>query len=138
MIDEIFNVMQRFPGSYVNAYGEVILSERGSVYFIARYLEKKVDVVCKLLEWCSRPVAKLEPYSKKSRNEEWRKMLLDGFNKYLGTNFSRTDMYLIYEKLGNEANHELTLKFIYSGYDMSLLRPKEERHENRTSERYVP
>jgi hypothetical protein len=34
-------------------------------------------------------------------------------------------MYWIYDKLGNAVNHELTLEFIHSNYDLSLVRPQE-------------
>ena len=37
---------------------------------------------------------------------------------------TQDDMYCIYDKLGNRVNHELTVKFIESGYDLSLVRPK--------------
>ena len=39
----------------------------------------------------------------------------------LGTNFTREEMELIYERLGNSCNRELTEKFVGSGYDMKLL-----------------
>ena len=45
-------------------------------------------------------------------------------NVYLGTEFTQEDMYWIYDKLGNAVNHELTLKFIASGYDLNLVYPK--------------
>lgn len=127
MINEIFNVMKYFPKSYINRCGELILSNKGNVYFTAINCETKEDVICKLLEWCSRPLAKGEPYKTLNRNIEWRKSLIYCYNKYLGTGFTLDDMYWIYDKLGNEVNHELTLKFIHSGYDMSLVRPKENK-----------
>lgn len=34
------------------------------------------------------------------------------------------DMYWIYDKLGNAVDHELTIKFIESGYDLELLYPQ--------------
>ena len=126
MINEIFDVMNNFYGSYINRWGELILSDKGNVYFTATNCETKEDVICKLLEWCSRPIAKGEPYSKQSRNIEWRESLLYGYNNYLGTNFTLDDMHWIYNKLGNRVNHELTLEFIHSGYDLSLVRPKKE------------
>ena len=125
MIDEVFNVMKCFPGSYLNPAGDLILSDEGNVYFIAKGCATKQDIVCKLLEWCSRPIAKGEPYRSEKRNREWRESLLDGYNEYLQTNFTQEDMYWVYDKLGNAVNHELTLKFIDSGFDLSLVRPKE-------------
>ena len=96
------------------------------MYFTAIVRKDKTDIICKMLEWCSRPIAKGEPYASAKRNQEWREKLLEGYNKYLGTQFTPTDMYWIYDKLGNAANHELTLKFIESGYDLNLLYPQKE------------
>ena len=66
-----------------------------------------MHIICKLLEWCSRPIAKGEPYARKDSNEKWRRTLLDGYNKF-----------------GNAVDHELTIKFIESGYDLELLYPQ--------------
>lgn len=121
MIDEVFNVMKCFTGSYINQQGELILSKKGNVYFTAKNCKSKLYIICKLLEWCSRPIAKGEPYARKDSNEKWRRTLLDGYNKYLGTEFTQEDMYWIYDKLGNAVDHELTIKFIESGYDLELL-----------------
>lgn len=125
MIDEVFNVMKCFPDSYITSFGELVLSDKGNVYFIAKGCETKQDIVCKLLERCSRPIAKGEPYRSEKRNKEWRESLLVGYNEYLQTNFTQEDMYWVYDRLGNAVNHELTLKFIDSGFDLSLLLPKE-------------
>ena len=131
MLDEIFNVMKNFPDSYINQYGELIISEIGNVYFTATNCDTKEDIICKLLEWCSRPIAKGEPYATTKRNREWRNSLLCGYNNYLGTNFTQEDIYLIYDKLGNVVNHELTLEFIHSNYDLSLVKPKNCCKENK-------
>lgn len=125
MIDEIFNVMKHFPESFINGCGELIISDRGNVWFTVTNCKNKEDVICKLLEWCSKPIAKGMPYSTRKRNDEWRNSLLCGYNNYLGTNFTQEDMYWIYDKLGNAVNRELTLEFIHSNFDLSLVRPKE-------------
>ena len=85
MIDEIFNLMECFEGCFVNRFGELIISDRGNVYFTAKGCKDKTDIICKLLEWCSRPIAKGTPYASAKRNQEWREKLLEGYNKYLGT-----------------------------------------------------
>ena len=123
MIDEIFNVMRCFERSFINCCGELIISTKGNVYFTAKNCKSKTDVICKLLEWCSRPIAKGEVYASEKKNREWREKLLEGYNKYLGTQFTLTDMYWVYDKLGNAVNHELTLEFIDSGYDLGLVYP---------------
>ncbi|MBY5033881.1 hypothetical protein K6V78_02135 [Streptococcus gallolyticus] len=51
--------------------------------------------------------------------------ILDAFkrslNHYLGTLFSDEDIALIYQRLGNGINPELTFRFIDSGFDMEVL-----------------
>ncbi len=126
MTDEIFDMMKHFCGSFINQCGEVIISKKGNVYFRAVDCGSKEDIICKLIEWCSKPIAKGEPYSTKNRNMEWRNSLLCGFNNYLKTNFTQNDMYWIYDRLGNGIDHGLTLEFIKSGFDMSIIYPQKE------------
>lgn len=76
MIDEVFNVMKCFPKSYLTQFGELILSDKGNVYFTAKGCKTQKDIICKLLEWCSRPIAKGGPYRQEKRNREWREILL--------------------------------------------------------------
>ena len=59
MIDEIFNVMECFEDCFVNGFGELIISDRGNMYFTAKGCKDKTDIICKMLEWCSRPIAKV-------------------------------------------------------------------------------
>ena len=51
---------------------------------------------------------------------EWDEII----NKLLGTNFTLEEMTDIYTYLGNGIEHDLCVKFVESGYDMTLL-PKE-------------
>lgn len=122
MTDEIFKVMKYFDGSFINSHGELIISKTRNVYFKASDCNSKEDVICKLLEWCSEPIAKGEPYSDTRRNFGWRCILLCSYNRYLGTDFTPADMLLIYDRLGNAVDHSLTLKFIRSNYDLSILK----------------
>lgn len=121
MTDEIFNLMECFPESHMNRFGEIILSQKGNVYFSAKNCTDKEDIICKLFEWCSRSMAKGEPYSSCKRNSEWREQLISGLNRYLGTNFDQEDMYWIYDQLGNAVNHKLTLRFIRSDFNLAII-----------------
>ena len=114
-------LMKAFPRSFINYCGEVILHEFGNQYFILRTCETELDVKCKVLEWCSRGAYKTEPYKSKAKNKEFHKFMLDGINKFLGTNFSKEDIEIIYTYLGNACQHKKTVKFIESGYDMSFF-----------------
>lgn len=123
MIDkEVYRLLKCFQGSYINQCGECILKEKGNVYFTIRHCESRHDIILKLLEWCSRPMAKGEPYRQDKRNDEWRNELIKGINEYLGTSFNKEDMYWIYDTLGNEVNRELAERFVKSGYNMKLLK----------------
>ena len=110
--------MDCFPTSVINHNGELIVHIKSNTYFILRDCNSKEDVKCKL----SRPAYKTEPYSTKRNNDEFHSFILAGVNDYLGTNFSEKDMEEIYTYLGNACNHKKTLKFIESGYDMSVLK----------------
>ena len=121
MLDEIFNVMKCFPNSFINSNAEVILSTKGNVYFDSKVCYDKKDVVCMLLEWCSRPIAKGVVYSSDKRNREWQEGLLNHLNEYLDTQFSLEDMYYIYQELGNGVDRERTIEFIENGFDMNLI-----------------
>ena len=46
MIDEIFNLMECFEGCFVNRFGELIISDRGNVYFTAKGCKDKTDIIC--------------------------------------------------------------------------------------------
>ena len=43
-------------------------------------------------------------------------------NYMLDTDFNKEEMQLIYRKLGNGINHQLTIKFIRNGYNLKVLK----------------
>ena len=49
-------------------------------------------------------------------NIKFHKFMLKGINKALDTDFSDEG-----HELGNRINHELTVKFVESGFDMKVL-----------------
>lgn len=112
---------QSFPRSFINGGLEFIAHKKANEYFRLEDCECEFDVKCKVLEWLSRGAFKTEPFYSKRENEKLHEFMLNGINKYLGTNFSYDDMEIIYTYLGNRCNHSKTKKFIESGYDMSVL-----------------
>ena len=62
-----------------------------------------------------------EPFRTDLENKNYQRFMLDGINKYLGTNFSHDDIDEVYTYLGNRCNHAKTLLFIESGYDVRIL-----------------
>ena len=74
-----------------------------------------------MLEWFSRDAYKAEPFRCKWRNKEYQDNIREKINDFLGTDFTKEDMGIIYCVLGNAIKHNLTIDFINSGYNMKLL-----------------
>ena len=117
--------MKAFPRSFIIATGEgeaeFIAHREANTYFRLIDCFTEFDVKCKVLEWFSRAAHKTAPFNSDRKNKEFNKFILDGINRYLDTNFTEDDMDIIYTYLGNRCNHERTVRFIESGYDMSVL-----------------
>ncbi len=110
-----------FEGSFFNERDEFIAHRYSNTYFIFSNCESEEDVKCKVLEWLSRSAHKGQPYQSEWRNRNFRKSMLDGINEFLNTNFSNDDIEVIYTYLGNACNHQKTIRFIESNYDMRVL-----------------
>lgn len=122
-----------FPGSFINERNEFIAHLKSNQYFLLENCEYPEDIDCKVLEWLSRAACKGQPYSQEWRNLKYRKFMLDGINDYMDTHFTEDEMMEIYTYLGNACNHEKTVRFIESGYDMEVLKQgKENADENTT------
>lgn len=117
----ISRLMRLFPRSFINYLNELILVPKTNLYFCLDDVESELDIKCKILEWCSRHAAKSQYYIRKKYNEEYRSMVRYRINEYLNTDFNGDQMKLIYQRLGNAINHDLTIKFVKSGYDMNVL-----------------
>ena len=105
---------EAFPKYFVNAGFEIIIYPARNSYFELNGLVTELELKAKILEWLSREASK-------SISRVSQKYHLDGINKFLETSFTRDDMSEIYTYLGNSCNHEKTLRFIESGYDMAAL-----------------
>ncbi|MHA4196752.1 hypothetical protein [Bacillus cereus] len=104
-----------FVGAFVNRNNELIFDRRSNLYFRLDDVETVLDFKCKMMAWLSRPITK-------SLSDYKARIILQRFNELLGTNFSRADMELIYDRLGNGVAKPLCIEFIESNYDLSLLK----------------
>lgn len=120
----IYKIMNIFYGSFINRNKELILIPKTNLYFYLGDVNTVDEVKYKLLEWCSRSSFKAMPYRYAKKNKEYQDNVLRKVNECLDTEFTREQMELIYTKLGNCINHELTMKFVSSGYDMKQLEEK--------------
>lgn len=125
VLHKLFNA---FPSAFINHNLEFIADphHRVNSYFLLENCQTEEDVAAKLLEWLSRESYKSQHFDSERRNREVHKYHLDGINTFCGTTFTEDDIEEIYTHLGNAVNHQLTLEFIRSGYDMTVLTKKEE------------
>ncbi len=114
-------LLNAFPDSFINHKDEFIAHRYSNQYIILSNCQSREDVECKVIEWFSRPAHKTAPYRTEWRNKAFHKLMLTGVNEFLGTKFTEEDMNKIYAPLGNAINHEKTLEFVRSGYDISVL-----------------
>ena len=127
MIEDILQIKLElaFPNSFINYNGEFIAHKMANEYFRLEDCENELDVKCKVLEWFSRGAYKTEPFHFDAENRRYHEFMRKGINKFLGTKFTEDDMELIYTYLGNRCNHEKTIRFVESGYDMNILFERE-------------
>lgn len=117
----VIELMKAFPQSVINYNCEFIADLKTNQYFRLNDCHTELDIKCKVLEWLSRAACKTQFSRYERRNKELQSEMRKRINKYLGTSFTAADMRTIYTELGNACNHEKTIEFINSGYDMSIL-----------------
>lgn len=118
---EIYWLKNAFPKTIINESMEVIVEPKANEYFLTADCYTKEDIQCKVLEWLSRGAYKTEPFQSKRKNQEFREYMQNGINNYFGMDFTQEDFEKIYQYLGNRVNHNKTIKFINSGFDMGVL-----------------
>ena len=120
-IQEWTRLMACFPGSFINTHGEFIAHRKANIWFNLFACRTPMEIKCKVLEYLSRAAYKSEPFSSDRANRKLHQQMRDGINEYLVTNFTEDDMDEIYTYLGNGCNHAKTMRFIASGYNMTVL-----------------
>lgn len=121
VLNELKKLLGLFPKSYINQNLEVILIPKTNTYFSLEGVSSRRDIIAKLLMWCTRTIAKGQPFRNKKRNDMYREATKRALNYYLGTLFSDEDINLIYQRLGNGINQDFTYSFIDSDFDMEVL-----------------
>jgi len=117
-----------FPETRLLQNGEVVVHIKGNQYFNLETCESHQEVEYKVLEWFSRGAYKTDPYGpRKDLTRRFHEYMRNGINHYLGTDFSESDMELIYTYLGNSCNRALTTQFVESGFDIGVLFPQKDK-----------
>ena len=86
LLEELKELMACFPNSYINQKLELILIPKTNTYFNIEDCECHLDVKEKLLTWCSRTIAKGQPYANPIKNIAFRHYNLKNLNIYLHRN----------------------------------------------------
>ena len=88
-LEELKEVMACFPNSYINHNLELILIPKTNTYFKIEDCECHLDVKEKVITWCSRTIAKGQPYANPNKNIVFRHHNLNNLNIYLHRNATR-------------------------------------------------
>ncbi|ATF13551.1 hypothetical protein A616_16675 [Brevibacillus brevis X23] len=110
-------VQKHSPNCFINHNFELIVEPKNNIYFRLEDVETELELKCKVLAWLSRP-------SCKGISDHWQKRIRAIINEFLGTDFTLDDMHEVYTRLGNDCNRKLSINFIESNYDLSLLNSK--------------
>jgi hypothetical protein len=114
-IERLITITEKYsPKCFINQSNELILVPTQNVYFQLEDVNDEMDLKCKVISWLSRP-------SCKGLSNYWQKRVRNIFNEFLGTDFSKDEVYNIYGYLGNDVNRTLCKKFIESNYDLSVI-----------------
>lgn len=119
-----------FPNSFVNEIGELILVPKTNLYFKVEGITSIEELLCKIVEWCSRDACKSEPFYHSWRNKQYQQKVRDNINEFLGVDFSEEEWLLVYEYLGNNINRPLCEEFVRSDFDLNIIKKyKEKKYE---------
>lgn len=134
MVDEetLDRLFKAFPYGFINRHLEFIALEKTNSFISLRNLDASFDVTCSLLENLSRDACKTQWFNSEKTNRKYQDYIRDGINRFCDTSFTREDMELIYEALGNGVRHSLTKRFVENGYDTERLKWELERGRNQS------
>lgn len=101
---------------FINNENELIVVPNINAYFRLDDVKNELDFKCKIVEW-------LSYYTSINHwNRYWSPKMLKFINYMLDTDFNKEEMQLIYCKLGNAINHQLTIKFVKNDYNLEVLK----------------
>lgn len=116
--EELKKLMNCFPDAFINRQLEFILIPKTNTFFRLEGCLTREDVISKVLMWCTRDIARAQPYIQVKRNIDFYVRNKERLEKYLGAS---VNVDIIYHCLGNGINTKLTKEFINSGFSMNLL-----------------
>lgn len=125
MLESVKRAMQYLPGSFINHNNEIILIPKFNIYTLLDDVESDDDFKVKMCKYFSRDCCCALRYSQQKRLKQYWKDNTEAFGFICGAFFTEEDMEIIYDRLGNGINHNLAVKFVASGFDLSVLKDGE-------------
>ena len=118
---------QCFPDGHLDYFNSFIAHRGANRHYGAaccklERCETSEDVIAAALEMLTIDCCKSAPFETLDANRRFHKYMLKGMNKLLGKAFTEKQYLGIYTCIGNGINHQLTIDFIRSGYDLKVLR----------------
>jgi hypothetical protein len=110
-------VLPFFPTAHVYKSDELIIEPKNNIYFRIDNVRSNLEFDCKILEYCSRSACK-------GVSDYWQRYMRRGINSYFNINWSKDDMMKIYTYLGNGVNRDLCRLFIIGGFNLNILKEK--------------
>ena len=111
---ELQKIYNAFPKAFINRHNEMIIYPRENTYFLLDNVNDKLELDCKVLEYCSRQASK-------GMSRTSQKYHFEGIERYFERSFTKEQMEAIYTLLGNGIHRELCKKFINENFNFELL-----------------
>jgi len=125
-LEIIQKTMNLMCGSFINHNNELIMIPKFNVYTLLDNVETEMDFKVNLCEYFSRDCSCALRYRQRKRLEEYWQSNTYVFNEICNTNFTVKDMDLIYTHLGNGINHNKSIEFVKSDFNLSVLRSEKD------------
>lgn len=119
LLDSVKKAISR--GGFINVNCEAIIIPKFNVYIPLKNVNTDEDFYVALCEYFSRDCCCALRYSQNKRLKMYWEDNTLRFNYICGTNFSVSDMQLIYNNLGNGVRHNLAAVFVRSGFDLRIF-----------------
>lgn len=113
---EVKELMSLFKGSFINEINELILVPKTNLYFKLDNVKTRKDLIYKIIAWCSRDVAKSEPFDTERENRRYHEMLMSSFNYFLNVGWNIEIWWELYNRYGNGTNEEECRKMIENNF----------------------
>ena len=118
---------QCFPEGALNYYDEFIAHMGANRHYGAACCKlggckTEEEALAAALEMLTIDCCKSRPFEAPDANDRFHKYMQKGMNKLLGKGFTQKQYMEIYAAIGNGINHQLTVDFIRSGYNIGILR----------------